>query len=205
MGIRRNAKIFGLLLSVALVLSLTSACFAADNGSDFNRFGVRLRALYLIPHQRNDLGVKVQDAVAPELDLEYFFTKNFSTELVLALTKHDIEAGGKTVASTWLLPPSLLFKVHPFPKAKISPYAGVGLNVVMPFDEKDSLGLNLKVHTSVGVAAQVGADIPITKNVFFNIDGKYYSTITHVSSGHTNLGGLRVSPFIIGTGLGVRF
>ena len=206
---KRNAKFFGALLSVAIVFSLASAAFAAENDADFKRFGVRIRALYLAPHQKNGLGVKVQDAVAPELDLEYFFTPYLSTELVLALTKHDIKAGTDTIGSTWLLPPSLLVKIHPFPKAKISPYVGAGFNVVMPFNEKILVANKIKIDTSVGFAAQVGVDVPITNSLYFNLDGKYYTTVTdaRLYAGGAQVGKfhMRINPFIIGAGLQYRF
>jgi len=202
---KRTAKFFGALLSVAIVFSLASAAFAAENDADFKRFGIRIRALYLAPHQKNGLGVKVQDTLAPELDLEYFFTPYLSTELVLALTKHDIKVGTQTLGSTWLLPPSLLVKVHPFPKAKVSPYVGAGFNVVMPFNERIAIANELKIDTSVGLAAQVGVDIPINENLYFNLDGKYYTTVTNVRLDGGPKHHLRVNPFIIGAGLQYRF
>ena len=212
---KRNAKFFGALLSVAIVFSLASAAFAAENDADFKRFGVRIRALYLIPHQKNNMDslqlgkVKVQDAVAPELDLEYFFTPYLSAELVLALTKHDIELDKSALGSTWLLPPTLTAKIHPFPKAKVSPYVGAGFNVVMPFNERLINGLKLKLSTSVGFTAQVGVDVPITDSLYFNLDGKYYTTVTdaRLYAGSSQLGKyhMRINPFIIGAGLQYRF
>ena len=203
---KRTAKFFGALLSVAIVFSLASAAFAAENDADFKRFGVRIRALYLAPHQKNGIGIKVQDTLAPELDLEYFFTPYLSTELVLALTKHDIKTRSPrgTLGSTWLLPPSLLVKVHPLPKAKISPYVGAGFNVVMPFNEQAN-GADLKIDTSVGLAAQVGVDIPINENLYFNLDGKYYTTVTNARINNGPKNHLRVNPFIFGVGLQYRF
>lgn len=214
MGKSGIAKIFILMLSVASVLTLASVCFAADNDNDFDRYGVRIRGIYIIPDQHIDgrlapLGVQVQDAVAPELDLEYFITRNFSAELVLALSKHDImlDNGGINAGSLWLLPPSLLVKYHPIPKAIVSPYVGFGMNVVMPFDERltvDGARVPFKVDATVGWAAQVGADIPISKHCFFNIDAKYYSTGMDMHIAGTRYD-LDINPFIIGTGIGFRF
>ena len=112
----------------------------------------------------------------PELDFEYFITKNFSTELVLALSKHDIMGnnGGTNLGSVWLLPPSLFVKYHPIPDYIVSPYVGFGMNVVFPFDEKLAADPNFKIHSSVGWAAKVGADVRITDSVYWNIDAMYY-------------------------------
>jgi len=90
-----NAKSYVVLLLVTLLLSVTSLCFAADPACSpqekpFERYGLRLRGIYIMPDEKVDsrlspLGITVDDAVAPELDFEYFITRNFSAELVLAL------------------------------------------------------------------------------------------------------------------------
>jgi outer membrane protein len=209
---RRIAKVLGVLLSAVFIISLASASFAAD---DFKKYGVRIRGIYIMPDESAKsleaaLGTKVnvKDAVTPELDLEYFVTKNFSAELVLALSKHDITVGGSDSGHVWLLPPSLFVKYHPLPNFIVSPYVGFGMNVVMPFDEKlnpNGLGnIPFKVDSSVGWAAKVGADIPIAKNVYLNLDAMYYNTETNMYVNGTKYN-LDINPFILGTGIGVRF
>jgi outer membrane protein len=162
-----------------------------------------------MPTEKIDIaGVTVENAATPELDLEYFITRHFSTELVLALSKHDIMLSGLNAGSLWLLPPSLLVKYHPFPQLKVSPYVGFGMNVVMPFDEKltlPTLGrVPFKVSSSVGWAAQVGADIAIAKNIYLNVDVKYYDTETTATIAGVKHN-LDLDPFIFGTGIQVRF
>ncbi len=220
-----KGRIFTVLFSAMLVFAFASACFAADQ--DFNRYGVRIRGIYVMPNEHFDGAVQgflqsnglgnavIDDAVAPELDLEYFITKHISAELVLALVKSDIafKDGNDVVGSAWLLPPSLLVKYHFMPDSPmIDPYVGFGMNVVMPFDEHLSLNgtnLGLKVDTSVGWAAQVGADIPVTKKCYFNFDVKYYNTETQMRLQNSPFGStkfnLDINPVIIGTGFGVRF
>ncbi|MDD2337997.1 MAG: outer membrane beta-barrel protein [Geobacteraceae bacterium] len=214
-----SAKSFATLLVVTLILSVASISFAADPActpqeKSFKKYGVRIRGIYIMPDEKVDsrlsgLGLVVDDAVTPELDLEYFITKNFSTELVLALSKHDImfDNGGINGGSVWLLPPSLYVKYHPIPTAKISPYVGFGMNVVMPFDEKLTLGgdsVPFKINSSVGWAAKVGADVRITDSVYWNIDAMYYDCRPDMNVAGTTFK-LDLNPFIIGTGIGVRF
>jgi outer membrane protein len=214
-----SAKSLAVLLVVALLLSVASISFAADPAcspqeKSFDRYGVRLRGIYIMPDEKVDsrlagLRLTVDDAVTPELDLEYFITKNFSTELVLALSKHDImsDNGGINNGSVWLLPPSLYVKYHPIPTAKVSPYVGFGMNVVMPFDEKLNLGgvdTPFKVYTSIGWAAKVGADVRITDHVYLNIDAMYYDCRPDMNIGGTKYK-LDINPFILGTGIGIRF
>jgi outer membrane protein len=211
-----SAKSFAVLLVVALIVSVSSICFAADPActpqeKPFERYGVRLRGLYIMPDEKVDsrlssLRITVDDAVTPELDLEYFITRNFSTELVLALSKHDImiDNGGTNAGSVWLLPPSLYVKYHPIPQYKISPYVGFGMNVVMPFDEKLTIDPSFKVGTSVGWSAKVGADVKITEHVYLNVDAMYYDCRPDMTIGGTKYK-LDLNPFILGTGIGVRF
>jgi outer membrane protein len=205
-----KSRIFIVLLSALFVVSMVSVSFAADQG--FKKFGVRVRGLYIMPDEKVDpvlesaVGAKigVKDATAPELDLEYFATKNFSAELVLALSKHDITAGGNDVGHVWLLPPSLFVKYHPMPDCPISPYLGFGMNVVMPFDERLNGVSDFKVDSSVGWAAKVGVDIPVASNVYLNIDGMYYNTETQMQALGSKFD-LDINPFIISTGIGFRF
>jgi len=205
------AKWLGFILFTMFIVSTATVCSAADD--DFARFGVRIRGLYVMPTEKIDnlpgLGVTVENTAAPELDFEYFITRHFSAELVLALTKHDVmlDNGGINAGSLWLLPPSLLVKYHPFPQWKISPYLGFGMNVVMPFDERLTIGgdrVPFKVSSTVGWAAQIGTDIAIAKNVYLNVDVKYYDTGTTAT-----IGGIKhdldLDPFLFGTGIGVRF
>ena len=151
---RRIAKVLGVLLSAVFIVSLASASFAAD---DFKKYGVRIRGLYIMPDEKIDsrlsgLNLAVKDATAPDSDFEYFVTKNFSAELVLALSKHDITAGGNEIGHVWLLPPSLFVKYHPLPdNCIVSPYVGFGMNVVMPFDERlKALVISRLIPPSVG-------------------------------------------------------
>ncbi len=201
-------KVLGITAAVAMLFATVSISAAAEQG--FKRYGVKLGGIYIMPDEKFDSALSglrptVDDAATPALSLEYFFTKNVSSELVLALAKHDImiDDGGVNAGSLWLLPPSLYIKYHPIPQYKVSPYVGFGMNVVMPFDEKIVLG-TLDVGTSVGWAAKVGADIKITDSVFLNIDAMYYDSRPDMRINGTKFK-LNINPFIIGTNIGLRF
>lgn len=190
-----------------MLVSLASVCVAAD--SSLKRYGVRVRGIYVTPDEKFDgrlagSNLSIDEYAAPELDLEYFFTKNISTELALALTKHDIHSNNTNIGSTWLLPPSLLVKYHPIPCWQISPYIGFGMNVVMPFNEKLAIAPDFKIDSSFGYAAQVGADIKLTKNIYWNIDLKYYDCSPDMTINGQKYK-LHVNPWLAGTGIGVRF
>jgi outer membrane protein len=187
-------------------LGMGQTAQAADG---YKTFGVRLRALYVIPSESTDgvlstLNPEVSNELVPEIDLEYFFTKNFSAELVAAFTHHDIKAGGDYVGSTWLLPPTLTVKYHPLAGSAVSPYVGVGVNVTIPFDSHVNGVDDFKIDSNVGWAVQVGTDIKIVENLYLNFDYKYINLDTKATVAGTKCK-LDLSPHLFGIGVGYRF
>lgn len=85
------------VLGLVMALSIGFATFASAE-EDFKRFGVRLRAVYVMPTEDVDSrlngAVSLKDSIIPEVDLEYFFIKNISAELIAAVTKHDVMLNG---------------------------------------------------------------------------------------------------------------
>jgi outer membrane protein len=65
-------------------------------------------------------------------------------------------------------------------------------------------GANINSN-SWGAALQAGIDMPIDKNLSFNIDVKKVNLKTDVFVGGDNKGVLKVDPTLIGVGLGYRF
>lgn len=212
---KEMVKVLGVLLASLLVVSAASMVFAAEE--PLKRFGVKVSAMYVIPSDSFDsrldgAGLSVDNSVAPKVELEYFFTKNISTELVLAFSKNDISSDVGINGSVWLLPPSLFAKYHPIPDWYVSPYVGFGINVVIPFDEKLYIGgkqFDFDVDTSVGWAAKVGFDIPIVKtacvNVYWNVDAMYYSAKTTMNIGGLGKFDLDINPWTVSSGVGLRF
>jgi len=212
------------LLSILLFVFVTASAVRAE-GEDFKHFGVKIGAMYIIPDEHFDSTFRtfsepligkttIDNALAPFLNLEYFFTRNISTELVLTVSKHDVMFANGDVngGSVWLLPPSLFLKYHPIPTACVSPYIGVGMNVVIPFDEKLTIlgtPYDFSVSTAVGWAVKFGFDVPIYKSksfdLYFNADAMYYGTSTDMTIGGLGKFDLDLNPWIVSTGIGVRF
>lgn len=191
---------------VALSLGLASVVHAEE---DYKKFGVRVRAIYVAPNESFDsrldvLEPTVSDSIIPELDLEYFFMKNISTELILAVTKNDIKFKGDKVGSTWLLPPTLTVKFHPLAGETISPYVGVGVNYTMPFNSNLNGTPDFNIDNSVGWAAQAGVDVKIKENIYLNFDYKYVKADTKITVGGTKYT-LDLNPNLFGIGVGYRF
>src|SRR3569833_2280642 len=83
----------------------------------FNPWMIRLRALGVVTRNSGVVdqvagsGLTTTDAVVPELDITYFFTRNWAAELILGVTKHHVTGtdsiAGVDVGKAWLLPPTL--------------------------------------------------------------------------------------------------
>lgn len=194
------------IVGVLMLLVVMSGIAAAE---EFKQFGVRTRALLVYPDSKVDdqldaLDIDVKLAVAPELDLEYFFTRNFSTELILGVTKHDITADGDALGSTWLLPPTITVKYHPMPGSTVSPYVGLGVNYIIPFSEKADGVADFHIENSFGWAAQLGADVALGNSWYFNVDAKYLYADTKIRVAGEKYD-LDLNPYVFGAGVGYRF
>ncbi|KAB0672426.1 OmpW family protein [Oryzomonas sagensis] len=192
--------------AAVMMLGMATMAGAAD---DYQKFGVRVRAIYVKPDESFDgklsgAHAKVSDDIIPELDLEYFVLKQVSTELIAGVTRNDIKINGQFQGSTWLLPPTLTVKYHPLAGNLISPYIGFGLNVTLPFNSRLNGDKSFSIDNSVGWAAQAGADIKIKDNLYFNIDYKYINADTKVKIAG-NKYDLDLNPHLFGIGVGYRF
>jgi outer membrane protein len=200
-------KLFYIVIVAGLLVSVgMDAAHAAD---EYKSFGVRMRALYVGPNESfdsrlNALDPQVGDNLVPEVDLEYFFTPKISAELIAAVTRHEIEILDTIQGSTWLLPPTVTVKYHPLAGCSVSPYLGVGLNFTMPFSEKLNGVDDFQIDSSIGWAVQAGVDIPITDNLYFNIDYKYVNISTQATIGGVKYD-LDLNPNLVGVGVGYRF
>jgi len=204
-------------IAAAAAVLAVGAGQVAQAADDYKSFGVRVRAIYVKPDEStggalSTVKTSVSDDIIPELDLEYFFTKNFSAELIAGVTRHDIKLGNGVAAglgngfqgSTWLLPPTLTVKYHPLAGSTFSPYVGVGLNVIFPFNSKLNGVNDFQIDNSVGWAVQAGTDVKIAENLYFNIDYKYLNADTKATVGGTKYK-LDLNPHLIGIGVGYRF
>jgi outer membrane protein len=181
----------------------------AQAADTYKSYGVRVRAIYVKPNESfdsrlNSLNPKISDDVIPELDLEYFIAKNISTELIAGVTRNDIKLNGGFAGSTWLLPPTLTVKYHPLAGSTISPYLGVGLNVIFPFNSRLNGVSDFSIDNSVGWAVQAGTDIRFADNLYFNIDYKYLNADTKATIAGTKYD-LDLNPHLFGIGVGYRF
>jgi outer membrane protein len=216
-------------IAVAAVLA-SAALLSAPVHAEEGAWVVRLRAVDIIPANKSDPiaalnipadQVEVSKKWIPDIDFEYFFTPNWSTELVLTVPqKHDVSvnAGGtKIPLGTFKhLPPTLTAKYNFIPDGAFRPYVGVGINLTLLMNvdlavpgagvEGSPLVLKLENH-SIGAAAQVGADIKLADHWFANVDAKYVqirSDVTAPALG-VRVTRVKVDPWLLGVGIAYRF
>lgn len=202
--------------AVALAVLAASSAFAANAADEWL---VRGRIVRIDTANKSDpigaLGVPsdaihVSDKTIPELDISYFFSKNWAAELVLTYPqKHDVTlAGVGKLGSFKHLPPTLSAQYHFDPMGVFKPYVGVGINFTNISDVKIAVpgvgALNLD-RKSWGLAYGAGADFILSKNVYLNIDVKKVHIDADVTLGGTKISKVKVDPMLYGIGVGYRF
>lgn len=211
----------------AAVLS-SAAMASASAQAEQGDFLIRARGIVVAPTDNSsDVlpgfpggSVDVENAVVPELDFTYFLTNNIGAELILATSPHDLHGRGALsglgkVADVMALPPTLTLQYHFNPNGKIRPYAGVGVNYTIFYDEDASNSLvtavgqtAIDVDDSFGVAYQFGVDFELSDRWFLNADVKYIQIDTSAtlnSGGAINTVDVDLDPIVAGIGVGMRF
>jgi outer membrane protein len=200
------------------------AGFSAPAIADAGDWQFRLRAITVQPDEGADIGtiggdVDIDSSVVPEFDITYFFSDNIAAELILGVTPHDVAAVGTSVGDldlgdVTLLPPTLTLQYHFNPDGQLRPYAGVGVNYTLFFNEDlpaNSALDSIDYDPSLGFALQVGADYMLNERWFLNVDLKKVWINTDVTiDASTALNAVvdadvDIDPWIFGVGFGWRY
>ncbi len=188
---------------------------------NFSKWQMRLRGIVVTPDESASIETIGGDAdisttVVPELDFTYFFSENWAAELILATTKHDVEAvstaaGDIDLGDVWLLPPTLTAQYH-FTGGTLKPYLGAGINFTIFYGEDEGpVADSIEYDNSVGFALQGGLDYDLNDRWFLNLDIKKLFLQTDVTVDATTALGATVgadvdiNPWILGFGFGYRF
>jgi outer membrane protein len=160
------------------------------------------------------------------LTFAYMLTDHVGLELLAATPfKHTVGVKGLgggldgKLADIKQLPPTLSLQYYPMePSSKFQPYAGVGINYTLFFDEelsstrKQQGFSNLKLQDSIGIAGQLGMDYMLTDNLLINAAVWYVDIDTKASvNGPAALGysktkvNVEVDPWVYMVGLGYKF
>jgi outer membrane protein len=193
------------IIAVAVLSTLLSGAAIAQQAAE-GPWLVRARAVHLdsVNSDGTGLGLSVNNKWMPEVDISYFLDKNVALELVLTVPqKHTVYSNGADIGSLKHLPPTLMVQYH-FPMSGFKPYVGAGVN----YTRFSSVNLPATVdieRSSWGPALQAGVDIPLSGNLYLNLDVKKVYIRTDVSVAGVNRGTFKIDPVLFGVGLGWRF
>ena len=203
-----------LAAGLAAAAFTTSTHVLADGAGDFF---TRLGVAKVAPKSDNgnldtalgNLAVDVQDDTNFAFTLGYRFHDNVGVELLAALPfEHDINLNGENLASTKHLPPTLTVQYYPLggTTALVQPYVGVGVNYTRFSSEKlDIDGIDLDLSSSWGAAGQVGVDVLINDNWALNAAAWYIDIDTDASLNGTEVGTVKIDPWVIMGGISYRY
>jgi outer membrane protein len=196
-------------LALGLMAALSFNAIAQENP-----WMVRVRATNLNWENKQDaqlasagLNLNAKNQTIPEVDVTYFFNKNIAAELVLSYPQRvEVKAGQSSLGTVTALPPTLLAQYHFTQFGPLKPYVGAGINYTR-FGSRDlsTAGTFSVEKSSVGYAAQIGADYMLTKNWGINLDVKYIQIKTDVLSAGTSAGTLDLSPIATSVGVTYKF
>jgi outer membrane protein len=196
-------------LALGLLAALSFNAIAQENP-----WMVRVRATNLNWENKQDaqlagagLNLNAKNQTIPELDITYFFTKNIAAELVLTYPQRvDVRTNSSSLGTVTALPPTLLAQYHFTQFGPLKPYVGAGVNYTrFGSRELSTAGTYSVEKSSVGYAAQIGADYMLSKNWGINLDVKYIQIKTDVLSAGVSAGTLDLSPIATSVGVTYKF
>ena len=224
------AGLFGLATAASAAdLAVTQPYVKAPAIEVWNPWMVRLRALGVVTRdsgwvdQVPGSGLKTSNAIIPELDISYFFTRNIAAELILGVTRHEVTGtgvaatAGLDVGRAWLLPPTLTLQYHVTDFGAFKPYVGAGVNYTVFYNQSAGNTFNnagvivtrSNLHNTAAPAAQIGFDYMLDKHVGINVDVKKIWLRPNwdgtLGGGVPVTGKVNLDPWLIGTGLTYKF
>jgi len=200
--------------ALVLLLSAAAGSQALAQQVQEGSWLVRVRAAHLDPANKSDpvggVGaanrLTVESRTIPEIDVTYFFTPHWATELVLTYPqKHRVSLDGTDIGSFKHLPPTLTLQYHFTPEKTFSPYVGAGLNYTRISSVNLLNGAADLESSSVGPALQAGIDYKINRNWSLNLDVKKIYIRSDVNTAAGTISQVKVDPLLIGVGIGYRF
>ncbi|MGU3495365.1 OmpW/AlkL family protein [Xanthobacteraceae bacterium A53D] len=184
----------------------------------WNPWQIRLRVTGVVTENSGHVngiagsGLKTSDTVIPELDISYYFNKNWAVELILGTTYSYVTGTGAIdgvqVGRSWLLPPTLLLQYHFTNFGAFQPYVGAGVNYTIFYNQKANQVDDLDIKNTWGWALQAGFDYMIDRHWGWNVDVKklfLQPDFDVVIGGLPYTGSAKLDPWLISTGVTYRF
>lgn len=157
-----------------------------------------------------------------EVNVTYMVTDSFAIEGSAAITRHRFHtedgalSGLGSVVDGWFVPLTLTAQYRHDTGGPLTPYVGVGANVMFPLDFETTQSFqsalgpgagDVDVPVSYGWVAQAGMNYTVNDRFYLNLDAKIVSVATDMTLSESPRAtyDLRMTPIIIGFGLGYRF
>ena len=195
MGFRRKAVLAAAVGTFCAISMNAQAQQAGD-------WKFRVGAGMVDPKSDNGDIASVDSGASLVFNGTYFLSDTWAVEVLAALPfSHDIKlaADGTRVGDTKHLPPTVSVQ-YMFPtNGPFKPYAGVGLNYTLFFDEDTRgplEGLDLDLDASFGVAAQLGFDYDISDRMFINLDVRWIDIDTDAELDNVPLETVEIDPLV---------
>lgn len=141
------------------------------------------------------------------LSFSYMLTEQLSADVLAATPfEHDLETPAIKAGSTKHLPPTVTVSWYPLAGsgAAVKPYVGAGVNYTTFWDEESALG-NLSLDDSVGLAAQVGVDVPLDENWSVGAAAYYADIETDAELNGDDIGTVEIDPMVYRLHVGYSF
>lgn len=207
-----------LALAFALSLACAPAAFAQDaaTGATPSRFSATVGYAHMVPRSNPGaiVGSKadLDGSGAPTVSGNWFVNDNVAVELWGSAGKfeHDVDLANGARGTIKQQPVALSGQYH-FGTAgqPIRPYLGLGYYQANidgeRFDPTVAGGNHVGIGTPDGAMATAGVDFNITDRWFARADARYLHGNADVNVAGQKTGELKLDPWVVGVGMGVRF
>lgn len=193
----------------ALLASAAVPAFAQEKGD----FLLGLGLGWVEPTQNSNTlagQIDVDGNLRPTVTAEYFVADRIGIELLASWPfEHDVNLqGAGNVAKVKHLPPTLSLQYHFVNTSKFTPFVGAGLNYTYFFDEDGTgalAGTKVELDDSWGLALHAGLDYAISEKSAFRVDVRYIDIETDVKVGGTDIGEVKIDPWIFNVAYVMKF
>src|SRR5690606_25514139 len=198
----------GSIAAAVCIASLVAAGSAL--AQDESGWTLRVGAHYVDPKSNNHDVVSVDSGESLTFSATYRYTPRWAVEILGALPfSHDVtlKASGAKVAEVKHLPPTVTMQYAFSPDRRVRPYAGIGVNATVFFDEATTGPLaaeDLSLDPSFGLAAPLGLDIDIGENLILGIDARWIDIDSDAKLSGASLGTVEIDPVVLGLTFGWR-
>jgi outer membrane protein len=205
--VMKFGKCKSLLLLVVACATLGSTAMAKEQGDWIWRVGIGS----VDPKSSNGNVASVDSGTTLVFNGTYMFTPTLGLEVLASLPfSHDVNlvSDGSKVGETKHLPPTFSLQYHFPTDGPFDPYAGLGVNYTIFFDQETTgalAGLDLDLDNSFGLAAQLGFDYQLSDSMFLNIDARWIDIETDADLNGVPLETVDIDPLVYSISVGWVF